>query len=461
MPPFYLGIIYLIARSIQKKNIAKNPEYKYYIAGLFTKIIGGIGVVLIYCFYYVGGDTIGYFEGSTYLGRVFLKDPVCFLSIFSGNLSPENWTCFDMNTGYPMYYPDYQSFSVIRFTSLLTLAGGTSFIVTTILIACITYQGLWKLFRLFREEFPELEKAMAFAILFMPSVAFWGSAILKDSFTLCASAWLVYCSYQIFIKNSQIGRNLVYISISIYVLISLKPYIFFAVFLGIMIMLSHFWIKKIKNAFLRSFLIPMLFTLLWGGGILLMIRLGSTVGGAYESVDSMLEKAVITQDDLKTSERYGKNTFDIGKFDPTIPGILKKAPLAMEAGLFRPYLWECNNPVMLISGIENTVLVGLFAFVIILSSVAFFRLGPKYMFSAMYDNSLVVFSIIFSLSFAFFVGLTTANFGALVRYKIPLIPFLMAALFIIIRKYNREKEDEKERQKSVQSSFKKFHRGNF
>jgi large-conductance mechanosensitive channel len=76
------------------------------------------------------------------------------------------------------------------------------------------------------------------------------------------------------------------------------------------------------------------------------------------------------------------------------------------------------------------------------------------MWKTTFDNSLVIFSLVFAFSFAFFVGISTANFGALVRYKIPLIPFLMASLFIIIRKYNREKEDDKKKKKEEKEKIK-------
>lgn len=458
LPPFYLGIIYFFARSIQKKNILKIPEYKYFIWGLYAKIIGGIGVVLVYCFYYVGGDTIGYFEGSVYTSNLLSVDPQAYFSILSGNLSPENFSAFTVETGYPMYYKDFQSFSVIRFTSILTFFAGKSFMVTTILVAVVTYPGIWRLYLLFREEFPELSRNLAIAILFMPSVAFWGSAILKDAFTLAASAWLLVATYQIFIRNKKILINSFIIIVSIYVLISLKPYIFFAVFMGILIMLTHVWIKKIRAPFIRALVLPILFVTLWVGGTLFMLRMGAEAGGAYEDVDSMLHKAKVTQEDLKTSERYGENTFDIGEFDATPSAMLKKAPLAMEAGVFRPYLWECTNPVMLISGFENFFLLLMFFYVFLLSAVAIFRIGPGYMIKTMYDNSLVIFSIVFAFSFAFFIGLTTANFGALVRYKIPLIPFLVSALFIVIRKYNIDQDDKKTKQASLPSHFKRIKR---
>jgi hypothetical protein len=42
--------------------------------------------------------------------------------------------------------------------------------------------------------------------------------------------------------------------------------------------------------------------------------------------------------------------------------------------------------------------------------------------------------------FAFSVGFTSYNFGSLVRYKIPLMPFYYIALFILA---DKEKEPEK------------------
>ncbi|NNF02533.1 MAG: hypothetical protein HKN22_07590 [Bacteroidia bacterium] len=51
----------------------------------------------------------------------------------------------------------------------------------------------------------------------------------------------------------------------------------------------------------------------------------------------------------------------------------------------------------------------------------------------------MTFCIIFSLFFAFSVGLSTSNFGSLVRYKIPLLPFFVAALFITAEMHRQYK----------------------
>lgn len=448
--PFYLLVIYYFARRVRDKRIEKNPEYQYYIAGLFAKIAGGIGVCLIYAFYYVGGDTIGYSEGSSYLSRVLTTDPPCWLSIMFDNRTPENRLCFsyELTGGTPMYWWDHCSFSVIRFTNLLSLLGFRSFILTTILIAVLTYPGVWRLFLLFYHEFPHQKKAIALSILFVPSVCFWGSAILKDSYTLSASCWLIYAFYYLFLKqklSEMEPKRIIYyigvIFISIFVLLSLKPYIFLAVFIGLLLMITHRGFKRFESSFLRGLFFPLMIITIWGGGLFTLNQVRDELGSNYSSLDGMLEKAVLTQQDLISSERYGKNFFDIGEFDATLGGVLGKAPKAMIAGLFRPYLWECNNPVMFISGVENFFLLFASFYVIVLSIVAMFKRGIRYMVSTTFDHSLIVFSIIFSITFAFFIGLTTANFGALVRYKIPLIPFLLASMFSIINRYNISKAE--------------------
>ena len=53
---FLLFIIYYFAKSISDSNKHKGPEYKYFMPALLLKLLGGIGVVLIYNVYYYGGD---------------------------------------------------------------------------------------------------------------------------------------------------------------------------------------------------------------------------------------------------------------------------------------------------------------------------------------------------------------------------------------------------------------------
>jgi hypothetical protein len=76
--------------------------------------------------------------------------------------------------------------------------------------------------------------------------------------------------------------------------------------------------------------------------------------------------------------------------------------------------------------------------------VIFWRSGFVKTFKISFDEPLIVFSITFAVVFAFAVGVATANFGALVRLKTPMLPYLAAGLITL---YYRSMEIKSEKQK--------------
>jgi hypothetical protein len=56
-------------------------------------------------------------------------------------------------------------------------------------------------------------------------------------------------------------------------------------------------------------------------------------------------------------------------------------------------------------------------------------------------HPLLTFSLIFSLFFAFSVGISTSNFGSLVRYRIPVLPFFIASLYMMEYYFRTRKEE--------------------
>ena len=78
---------------------------------------------------------------------------------------------------------------------------------------------------------------------------------------------------------------------------------------------------------------------------------------------------------------------------------------------------------------------------------AFFLLFAAYIFVKKRNTFLrsladpnIIFCLVFSLSFAFAVGVSTFNFGTLVRYKTPMLPFFLLA-FVLMLDY--KKSDKK------------------
>lgn len=437
--PVYIGIIYLIANSIKKRKIAEHPEYKYFVPGLLVKIFGGIGVVLIYVYYYKGGDTLNYITGTKAMVKLAFKDFGTYFDILLNNRTYENLMSFNKVSMFPPYfmYKDSLAFSVIRFSSVLGFFAFNKYIPLVILIASLSYIGVWKLYKLFINYFPNNNKYFAISILFMPSVIFWGSGLLKDSYTFASSAWFIYIFFSLLNNKKKIFSSIIGLIFNAYILISIKPYIFYIIVAGILIVLTYRLSRKITSPFLKLIILPLIITIIWVSGSLLLLNIGSNIiGGAYSSVDQLIDKAILTQMDL-SRDYYGENSFDIGTIEPTLQGLMAKIPPAVNAGLFRPYIWETNNIVMFFSGLENTLILSFCLYVLLITIVSWSKHGFNHMFKALFNNELIVFSISFSLMFAYMIGLTTANFGALVRYKIPLIPFFISTLYIMIIRYNK------------------------
>src|SRR5690606_7846939 len=93
------------------------------------------------------------------------------------------------------------------------------------------------------------------------------------------------------------------------------------------------------------------------------------------------------------------------------------------AGLFRPSLLDVKNVLMLIAGFEN-------AFILALTLYVFMRSKVVFLLSMVVKNPLLQMCFLFSIGYAFMIAVTTPNFGAMARFKIPLLPLFVSGLFI-------------------------------
>ena len=421
----------------------RNPAYRYYLKGLMVKMAGAIAVCMVYTLYYKeGADTNMFFRNSQSMVRLLFTEPGAYLRLLLGERGPQVYTYFDAYTGWPWMYRDFESFTVVRITSIFTFFGLGSFYTTTMLVAWFSYKGIWKLYMLFYELYPQYYKSFALGILFFPSLVFWGSGILKDTYSIMALSYFVWGFYHAFIKKEKIANNLITLIFSAIILFMVKPYILVAITPGALIWLSFNRIKRIQNPLWRWAVAP-IFTVIFALLGLGILNVFGSYLGAYGSVDSIIRKAQVTQDDLTRGYAYSENYFDIGELDGTVGNFFSKAPVAIVAGIFRPFLWEVRNPLMLLSAIENTFLI----FIVFL---IFWRTGPVKAIKIGANEPMVIFSFLFAIFFAFAVGVTTANFGALVRLRIPLIPFFAGGLAIL---YHLSLELKKQKENDQPRSF--------
>jgi len=427
-------IILFVAMLYRNRKEAKDPAYKYFTIGLLAKIIGSIFFCCIYVFYYdKKGDTIAYFESSMAMANLFYDDTSKYLEVLFSNPSAEVRSLFSDKTGYPYGYLFYdpKTFNVVKLTSFLTILTSKSYFLSSLLLACISYFGSWKLFKVFRQYAPEIEDKLAFAILYFPSPLFWGGGISKDTFIFMATTLVVYCAHEFFIMKKMNTSNVILLGISLWLILGIKPYIFLILFPGGLLWLFYNRLTRIRNKFAAFILFPLILISILGISYVVLSGLGGSM--AKYSLDKAFETAAVTSKDLKQDYYHG-SSFDIGDFDGSLGSVVTLTIPAINAGLFRPFIWESRSVVLLMAGLEN-------GFLLFFTIYLLYKTKVKGTVKIIGDNPLLLFCMVFSVFFAFMIGISTSNFGALVRFKIPLLPFFVSALFIIdylrkTKKYN-------------------------
>ena len=311
--PLYLLILLIIVVIIRNNNIKNYPEYKYLIKGIIFKFIGVSLFCAIYLFYYQGGDTISYFKGAKALSKLLLYDFNSGKEILFNTDSPLNSIgSFNTYTGSPMMYmwKDKNTFFVCRISSLLSLLGSNSFLVTSLLSASISFLGVWKLFRLFNILYPNYQKVLAYTILFIPSLTFWGSGIMKDSFVLCSTCWITFNFYRIFIERKNIILNSIFLIINLIVIINIKSYVIISLGPGMMLWIYSSYLKSFQNLISKAIIFPFLLVFILLTGYTLFQNLSSSMG-VYGDVNTAIQQAQVIQDDLLREDQYGGNNYNI------------------------------------------------------------------------------------------------------------------------------------------------------
>ena len=423
--PIYLMIFWWIASMVKHKHIDSEPYYKYFTIGFMLKVFAGIAFALIYTYHYGETDTHYYYWGTQSLEKLAHKNFDAFAQIMAGGHTPELRSAFDWTTGWPTYWRDTNSFAVCRFNVPLYLLGFKTFLGNIMVLNAFLFIGFWKFYKLMLKLFPNNDRNFAIALLFVPSVVFWGSSLLKDSWCIVMSMFVFCAIHSLFISRKRIVGNIILLIVCSYISMSIRPYSFFTTMGAGLVWIGFTYVYRMQSRMFRVMIFPIIVAVMWLVGVGLFSRLGSLANERYQSIDAIIETAVIIQDDLK-KEYYGGNSFDIGAFDPSIGGLASKAPAAIVAGVFRPFLWESRNVLMLISGLETFAIMLLIIYLLI-------KFGLRRMINVIMRNPFLIAALVFVITYAFFVGLTTANFGALVRYRMPVIVFLALILAVIWR----------------------------
>jgi len=425
--PLYLWVIFKIAYYCRDKFYPKDhPYYPYFIPALSAKLGGALFVGIFYYYYYGGGDTFNFFYHAQIINSTFLQSPSTWCMLMTHQVNTSNMV--EARALSDMYwFDDIPAYVTSCLGAFIGLFCFTKYLEINAIIACISFISSWLMFTVFAEQYPRLLKYLAIAIFFLPGLIAWGSGLLKDSFCLIAIDGMIYCSYTMFEKGKFklwlivffAGSILLLLVIKAYILIILLPILLFKTFLVYRKMLS---VRYGKSVFYYLIL-----TMVCVGAFYLIKIVAEYMVSAV-ALEAALDTIKHQKDYLlELSIQEDGQAYDLGDFNPTIAGILAKFWPAVNVTLFRPYLWESRSIIQIINSIESQVTL------LATGYLVFSRNILKTIKNLFADPNLIM-CLLFTLLFAFIVGVSTYNFGSLSRYKIPCTPFYSLLILILLFK---------------------------
>jgi hypothetical protein len=393
------------------------------LQAFWIKVIGTMGFT-----YFILGVSHGdsdsfllYWGEGRNIFKLILKDPSNVKWIFTRGENFDQALLENiLNLG---YFGDENNYMVARIVTILCFFTFGKYLIINLCFSMISFSGVWRLYRFFYEQYPHLHKQLAIAILYLPTFVFWSSGILKDPICTGAMGWLTYAMYEMFYKKQGLIKNTAIICFCAYMLANLKIYILisYVPFFCLFLILKN--VNLLKNKFVKLMVGPALIvgSVLAGQQVMKKMELGRF------AADGLTDRIKNQQQSFEeqAQQGIGESNFSLGvDFDGSITSLLKMAPAAVIATFYRPFIWESRKLSTLLSSLESMAMI-IFTFYVL------FKVGLRRFFRTLSKEPAALYSILFSLLFALFVGATTLNFGTLCRYKIPCTPFYLIALILI------------------------------
>lgn len=421
--PFYCLAAFAVVYYFRKKANPDPSSHRIYFISFSLKIIGGLASALIFQYYYGTGDSLIYFDEARILHDHIIKSPSNIRYLFNDASSLKQLYDPSVNFVISNFY-NSNTVATIRFTTLVTFLSANTYITTTVLFSLISFSGIWAIYKVFILKYHTQKRWLAWGILYLPSMVFWCSGISKDTICLAAFGWLFYSVYQLFVFRNHQARYFITMIVCGLLIWFIKSYILLALFITLVMVFIIYLFFSLKPLKKRIVLVTIF--------LVTVIIILNTDNKIMDAADNYTAGFIV--DKIRDMQHNYENTdsganFKLGDIDPSFAGLLREVPSSIGTVLFRPFIWESQKVLTFFSGLENLLLLIFTTFVII-------KAGLINFFKVLHDDALILFCLVFALIFACVVGLTTFNFGTIIRYKTIFMPFYISFLVLLNHKTN-------------------------
>lgn len=394
---------------------------KYFILFLLVcKILAGFLCYSVYKYHYdwEKSDLQRYFNDGKILYDIKNESFVDFLKITFGFEADNQIYQNYIEETYIWNQPDnygmvLESRTYVRLHALLMFVSQGNIYFHIIFFALLSFIGSYVLF-LALYKYLNINKYLLLSVLFLlPSCLFWSSALLKESLIWFSLGLIFY----FFTKLLQKFNLLIFIALilSVYLMILAKT----AIILPTMTALIFLLISNRLS--IKQQLIAFGIYAVCGIIIFLLIDNFFLQNKFLNSIVSKQHKFLWLIDSLQDSG----SSFSLSTMDFSYYSLFSMFSEALNNCIFRPYISDLKNPLLIITFIENCCL---FIF-IVLPMVFFKKPTPE-------SLKIILFCVIFVVIHYFIIGCITANLGGLVRYKTTAQPFFLL-IFIVLTDWKK------------------------
>ena len=420
--PLYLILFLFILLIIKKRNRENALIQKYLIKGFLFKAACAVFYCCLLFFYYGYGDSMTYFKDAIFIQHQVRTGNETFRILLMDNF-------YGRDVHGIIGSGNEGGWIVEKLAFLLSYISFSRYLVVTLFFSLFAYSGIWKMFVTFNDIMPGWDKRIAFLVLFFPSMAVYGSGVLKDTLCMASLGWLLYSSHQLLTKKRFKLKYFLILLASITLVGFVKIYIIAAFIPAYVFYLIILLVKKIKNGFIRKLILPFMVLMAVSLYFVFQDAIDDSLGGY--SMEKIFDTVKEQQGIYLSAEDADKGSiFNLGNFEPTIGGFINKMPAGITAAIYRPFIWESKKVIMLFSALESLFLLWFTLYVM-------YKTGIGRFFKEIYRNPFILLCITYSLLFAALVGLSTFNFGTLARYRIPLLPFYTCGILCIWYNYQK------------------------
>lgn len=383
--------------------------------GLFIiKIIAALALYLIYTQYYKDraySDIFRYYDDSEIIYNTLLSKPWDFFRMLTGldGRAPELLPYYDaMKNWYNTDLVFNDSRTMIRINAFLRLFSMGTYFPHAVVMCFLAMIGLTGIFKVVNNLIKGKSLLLIIIIYLLPSTLLWTSGMIKESFLIFALGMLMYQISTALDERAFSIKRIAFILLAVLILVTVKAYVFFLI-LPVLL----YWIVK---SFWTGFSLLGLFLIF----SIYFIGLGAAAPAIIgKEVPSMIAKKQ-AEFYMVAEREKAQSVVEVTRLNPAWMSLIVEAPGAFLRTLLLPMPQHAHNLLMWFSVFENFFILAIVALLIL--SFKRQKLPPHF--------GLILAFFIFGCSVFILSGWVTPIIGALVRYKVPGLPFFLFPLTV-------------------------------